>query len=101
VMFTADPINRRKDRMIVEAVFGIGESAVSGAVTPDHYVLDRNGAVKRKRIVHGGVLQEDELVALADMGRTLEQHFSGPQDIEWAMVHGRLYLLQSRPITTL
>jgi len=101
VMFTADPINRRKDRMIVEAVFGVGEQAVSGSVTPDHYVLDRSGAIKRQRLVNGGVLDPGELQALVDMGRRLEERFQGPQDVEWALLAGHLYLLQSRPITTL
>jgi pyruvate,water dikinase len=50
VLFTCDPVHRRRDRMVVEAVFGLGEAAVSGAVTPDHYVLKRDGTVKRARV---------------------------------------------------
>jgi pyruvate,water dikinase len=100
VLFTADPVQRRRDQMIAEAVFGLGEQVVSGQVTPDHYVLDRSGAVKREHLVHGGVLEVGELRELAAMGVRLEQHFGKPQDIEWA-IGDRLYLLQSRPVTTL
>ena len=53
VLFTVDPVQRRRDRMIVEAVFGLGEQVVSGEVTPDHYVLDRQGEVKREHLVIG------------------------------------------------
>jgi pyruvate,water dikinase len=100
VLFTVDPVQRRRDRMVVEAVFGLGEQVVSGEVTPDHYVLDRGGGVKREHLVHGGVLDGDELRELAAMGVRLEEHFGRPQDIEWA-IGDRLYLLQSRPVTTL
>jgi len=101
VLFTVDPVQRRRDRMIVEAVFGLGEQVVSGEVTPDHYVVDRSGAVKREQLVNGGVLDAQDLVALADLGRALEERFGCPQDIEWAIEGGKLYLLQSRPVTTL
>jgi pyruvate,water dikinase len=101
VLFTVDPVQRRRDRMVVEAVFGLGEQVVSGHVTPDHYVVDRTGATKRERLVSGGVLEPGELARLADLGRTLEERFGGPQDIEWAIADGELYLLQSRPVTTL
>jgi pyruvate,water dikinase len=101
VLFTVDPVQRRRDRMVVEAVFGLGEQVVSGHVTPDHYVVDRTGVAKRERLANGGVLEPGELVQLADLGRTLEERFGGPQDIEWAIADGELYLLQSRPVTTL
>ncbi len=101
VLFTADPVQRRSDRMVVEAVFGVGEQVVSGNVTPDHYVLDRAGAVMRNHLVHGGVLEAEELEQLAAIGRRLEEQFGLPQDIEWAIAEGDLYLLQSRPVTTL
>lgn len=101
VVFTVDPIQRRRDRMVIEAVFGLGENVVSGQVTPDHYVVDRSGAVKRERLHHGGVLAPDELARLAGLGRTLEKHFGTPQDVEWAIAGGEIFLLQSRPVTTL
>jgi pyruvate,water dikinase len=100
VLLTVDPVQGRRDRMVVEAIFGLGEQVVSGEVTPDHYVVDRSGVAKRERLTHGGVLEPDELVRLANLGRTLEERFGGPQDIEWAIADGELYLLQSRPVTT-
>jgi pyruvate, water dikinase len=102
VLFTADPVHGRKDRMVVEAAFGLGEQVVSGEVTPDHYVLDRHGAIKRGRVVAEQVLTEAECEQLARLGRQLDQLHGGPQDIEWAIDQGgTLFLLQSRPITTL
>jgi pyruvate, water dikinase len=124
VLFTCDPVRKRRDRMVVEAVIGLGEAAVSGAVTPDHYVLKRDGTV-RKAQVHeqpyaivadeaGGVAERalspdeggarkagDELLAkLARLGDDLEQRIGVPQDIEWAVQDGELYVLQARPVTT-
>jgi pyruvate,water dikinase len=101
VIFTADPVRRRRDRMIVEAVRGIGEQVVSGEVTPDHYALDRRGNVKRERVVGERVLTGEELARLGDLGRRLEERNGVPQDIEWAIAGGEVFLLQSRPITTL
>jgi pyruvate, water dikinase len=101
VIFTVDPVARRRDRMLVEAIFGLGEQVVSGQVTPDHYVVDRSGEVKRERIVNGGVLTPGDLAELARLGCVLEERFGSPQDIEWAIAGGELYLLQSRPVTTL
>jgi pyruvate, water dikinase len=101
VLFTCDAVQRRRDQMIVEAVRGLGEQVVSGHVTPDHYVVDRGGRVKREAVPNGGVLDPEELTRLADLGRLLEERFGMPQDIEWAFAGGDLYLLQSRPVTTL
>lgn len=101
VLFTVDPVQRRRDRMIVEAVRGLGESLVAGEVTPDHYLLDREGAVKREHLASPGVLTAPELAELAALGRRLEEHFGCPQDIEWAIADGEVCLLQSRPVTTL
>lgn len=100
VLFTIEPVARRRDRMLVEAVTGLGEQVVSGEVTPDHYVLDRQGGVRSERLPLGGVLSPDELAALAVLGRRLEEHFGCPQDVEWAIAQGALHLLQSRPVTT-
>jgi pyruvate,water dikinase len=123
VLFTCDAVHRRRDRMVVEAVIGLGEAAVSGAVTPDHYVIKRDGRV-RKAQVHeqpyaivagdgGGVTERalspeegrarkasDELLAeLARLGEDLEQRVGVPQDIEWAVEGGELFVLQARPVT--
>jgi pyruvate, water dikinase len=125
ILFTVDPVQRRRDRMVVEAVFGLGETAVSGSVTPDNYVIARDGQLKRSRIAQqphllvglpeGGTeeralspeeggratLGEDDLRRLAELGCLLEEHNGTPQDIEWAIAGGELYVLQSRPVTTL
>src|ERR687894_1001192 len=102
VLFTVDPVHGRKDRMVVEAARGLGEAVVSGEVTPDNYTLSRQGAVKKAKVVHDErVLTDEECVALARMGQKLADLHGVPQDIEWAFdAAADLYLLQSRPITT-
>ena len=101
VIFTVDPVRRRRDRMVVEAIRGVGEQVVSGEVTPDHYTLDRKGKVKREKIVDDRVLTDEELQRLGDLGRQLEERHGVAQDIEWAIVGEEIYLLQSRPVTTM
>jgi pyruvate, water dikinase len=101
VLFTVDPVQRRRDQMIIEAVYGLGEQVVSGQVTPDHYVVDRAGALKREHVPNGGVLDTAELRELAELGCSLEARFGAPQDVEWAIADGELVLLQCRPVTTL
>lgn len=101
VMFTVDPVNQRKDRVVVEAAFGIGENVVSGEVTPDYYTLDRKGALKKARVVDEQVLTESELADLVAMGLHLADLNGGPQDIEWAYDDTGLFMLQSRPVTTM
>ena len=124
VLFTCDPVRRRRDRMVVEAVLGLGEAAVSGQVTPDHYVLKRDGTLKKAHVAtqpfaivplpeggttereldpdRGGAqkLGEEHLRALARIGDDLEQRLGRPQDIEWALEGGEIYVLQARPVTT-
>lgn len=101
VLFTVDPVQRRRDRMVIEAVFGLGEQVVSGEVTPDHYVVDHSGTIKREHIVKQRVLEPEEIRQLVALGTHLAKHFGTPQDIEWGIEDGKIYLLQSRPITTL
>jgi len=100
VMFTIDPVNNRKDRVVVEAARGIGENVVSGEITPDYYTLDRKGTLKKSRIVDEQVLSESELADLVKMGLHLADLNGCPQDIEWAYDSTGLYMLQSRPVTT-
>jgi pyruvate,water dikinase len=123
VMFTVDPVRRRNDQMVIEAVLGLGEAVVSGLVTPDNYLARRDGRLKRSSVGRqdrmivgdreGGtstveldeeaaasqVLDEADIARLVDMGVRLEEEFGSPQDIEWAFEGGELYVLQSRPIT--
>jgi len=101
VMFTVDPVNHRKDRVVVEAARGIGEHVVSGEVTPDYYTLDRKGCVKKARIVDEQVLSEAELADLVRLGLQLAELNGCPQDIEWAYDDRGLFMLQSRPVTTI
>ena len=101
VVFTVDPVRRRRDRMVVEAVRGVGEQVVSGEVTPDHYSLDRKGKLKREKIVDERVLTDEELLRLSELGRKLEEKHRVAQDIEWAIVGDEIFLLQSRPVTTM
>lgn len=101
VLFTVDPVQGRRDRMVVEAAFGLGEAVVSGNVTPDHYVLDLEGVVKRSRVVDHPVLDERECRRLAQLGRHVVDIYGSAQDIEWAIDGaGALMVLQSRPVTT-
>jgi len=103
VLFTVDPVHGRRDRMVVEAARGLGEAVVSGEVTPDNYTLSRDGVVKKSRVVGAErVLSDADCAALAALGRQVADLHGGPQDIEWAFdADGRLFLLQSRPITTI
>ena len=103
VLFTVDPVHGRKDRMVVEAARGLGEAVVSGETTPDNYTMSRDGVVKKSKVVDAEpVLSDAECVALAQMGQKLAGLHGTPQDIEWAFdAAGDLYLLQSRPITTI
>ncbi len=99
VLFTADPITGRRRRAAIDAVRGLGEQLVSGAVNPDHYLVDvRTGAVIERR---GEILDDTRLRELADIGARIEGHFGKPQDIEWAIDDSKLWIVQSRDITTL
>ena len=80
---------------------GVGEHVVSGEGTPDYYSLDRKGAIKRSRIVDQQVMSEPELAQLVELGLHLAELNGSPQDIEWAFDDTGLYLLQSRPVTTI
>lgn len=125
VIFTVDPIGGEKDRIIVEAVWGLGEMIVQGAVIPDRYIvqkdtfdilakevseqkiqLTKKGGVTKevpvsKRKINLPKLSDIEVKNLARMAQKLQEHYFFPQDIEWAKEKGRLYIIQTRPITTL
>jgi pyruvate,water dikinase len=126
VMFTVDPSTGARDRLVIEAALGLGEVVVSGAVEPDTYIVAKDGprlvSVRVGRQSHalvpgpGGtveredldpqradarVLSDEEVLAVAALGLQVEQHYGEPQDTEWAYSGGRLWMLQSRPVTTL
>ncbi|MFC5746259.1 PEP/pyruvate-binding domain-containing protein [Actinomadura rugatobispora] len=97
VLFTADPVTGSRSRMIVDAAPGLGTAVVEGTVVPDHYALGPSPSGP-----DAGSLDRHRLRQLRDAGRRLQAHFGAPQDIEWAIdPDGTLWLLQSRPITTL
>ncbi|MBK9752067.1 MAG: phosphoenolpyruvate synthase [Nannocystis sp.] len=126
VLFTADPVLGRRGRAVIDASPGLGEAVVSGAVNPDHFVVEGEVVVvrqigdKRLRIDadadadDGGTRQvglaasdeacvsDAELHELVALGRRIEAHYGAPQDIEWALDGARRpAILQARPITTL
>jgi phosphohistidine swiveling domain-containing protein len=127
VAFSADPVSGRRGVAVVSGVYGLGSSLVSGECDADTWRIDRAGviieeAVANKRIAHRadpgsseGVhstqvapeqsdrpcLTHDQVRAVADLARRAARHFGRPQDIEWAIEDGTMYLLQSRPITSL
>ncbi|MFI6453138.1 PEP/pyruvate-binding domain-containing protein [Streptosporangium amethystogenes] len=127
VMFTANPVTGRRREAVIDASPGLGEAVVSGAVNPDHFVLDTaTGRITERRLgdkqvavrslAGGGVehvetpadpveracVTDAQLGALAELGDRVERHYGTPQDIEWAVdAAGVLWLTQARPITTL
>ncbi|MFK7915990.1 MAG: PEP/pyruvate-binding domain-containing protein [Pseudomonadales bacterium] len=127
VLFTANPTSGDRSEMIVNASFGLGEAIVSGAVTPDTFVVDRasltatQSAIGSKRAMVSATeqsgtkehvvpreqrsqlsLSAEQIRKLAELSLKAEQALGGqPQDIEWAMTQDRFWLLQSRPITSL
>jgi phosphohistidine swiveling domain-containing protein len=125
VMFTANPANGRRNEEVVSAAWGLGESVVSGSVTPDSIVVEketgrvisRETADKEVMTVYteGGteerpvpearrlrpVLDDEAAAKLVGYGARIEDHYGAPQDIEWALSDGELFILQARPITAL
>ena len=126
IAFSVHPVTEDRNQMIIEASWGLGEAIVSGQVTPDSYVvekeprniLDVNIAEKSKglfRSPKGGniwkeisektaneqCLSEKEILDLSELILRIEKHYGFPCDIEWAFEKGKFYITQSRPITTL
>ena len=124
VLFTANPLNGRRTEAVIDATFGLGEALVAGLVEPDHYVVrKRDGQILERKLgakslvirsAPGGDTVTEEVAAqdrqalpdqaireLVALGNRVEALFGSPQDVEWAWVDGRFFLLQSRPITSL
>jgi pyruvate, water dikinase len=127
VMFTIDPASGQREHLVIEGSFGLGESVVSGQVSPDRYVVEKQNMVILVRSVRpkeltievlpaGGttkrelsaeesqrpVLSDEEVLRLAALGLEIERAYSSPQDTEWAFDRdGQAWILQSRPITTI
>jgi rifampicin phosphotransferase len=124
VLFTANPLTGLRTEMVIDATLGLGEALVSGQVEPDHYVVDAEAgkiisktigakAISVRSQAGGGtsLIQEDshtkqaladaQILDLVRLGQQVVALYQFPQDIEWAWASDRLYLLQSRPITSL
>ncbi|MDJ0614349.1 MAG: PEP/pyruvate-binding domain-containing protein [Rhizobiaceae bacterium] len=99
VMFTADPVSRRRDRIIVSAIEGLGERLVGGEEDGESYTLSNEGALLESD-EGNELLSQEKLSALTELANSVEQACGAPQDIEWAFACDKLFLLQSRPITT-
>jgi pyruvate,water dikinase len=120
VVFTRDPLDLTGKQILIEASWGLGESVVSGRVTPDRFhvdresgkVLDRHISVKTTQCVSGKTapvppekqtapcLGDEQLRELAKLAGRIESFYGDPRDVEWAWADGRFWLLQARPITT-
>ena len=131
VMFTAEPHRSDRSKVLIEAVYGLGEAVVSGAVTPDSYLIQKDGLkIIDKRLVPQSrmlirnpnatgaedlnhevevpaelsdafKLDDSRIAEIAQYGLSLEEAYNHPQDVEWAMEGGVFYVTQTRPITTL
>ncbi len=125
ILFTANPLNGRRDQMLVNASWGLGEAVVGGQVTPDSITLEKashevikceiaeklvqtvrtNGGTvevpvpEKLRLVP--VLGDEETARLAQLGDQIEELYGMPMDIEWALAQGIIYIVQARPITAL
>ena len=130
ICFTVHPVTKDKHQMIIEAGWGLGEAIVSGQITPDTYIIDKRNftldhltvSEQEKMIVRARAgkevgankvvavppskrrkqkLTRSQIIKLAKLCARIEEHYGIPQDIEWALAGDKLYILQSRPITTL
>lgn len=123
VGFTLNPVTYDEEQLVIEAGLGLGESLVSGQITPDNYVVDKfSFEILGKTISHqafllkrgkSGVVKEEltqnqalkqklddqMIVKLAKQMVLIEKHFGHPCDVEWAVEKGKIYILQSRPVT--
>jgi phosphoenolpyruvate synthase/pyruvate phosphate dikinase len=126
IAFSVHPVTEDRSQLIIEAGFGLGEAIVSGSITPDSYVVEKesrriidiNIATQERALVkkpEGGnvwidipepkassqVLTEEQILELSKIILKIENHYGFPCDIEWAYEAGKFYVVQSRPITTL
>ena len=126
VAFSVHPVTQDRNQLIIEASFGLGEAIVSGQITPDSYVvekeprriIDKNVQTQKRKLCRsekGGnewrdipkkqgekqVLPDKEILELSDIIVRIENHYGFPVDIEWVKEKEKFYIVQSRPITTL
>ncbi len=126
VAFSVNPVDGNKQQIVVEAVWGLGDYMVQGVVTPDHYLVNRPNfnlhsrqvtpqtvmevfkhpsGVKEVKVPANKVdlpkITDEQIIEIAKLSDKLHKHYYFPQDSEWAMEDGKIYLVQTRPITTL
>lgn len=124
IMFTAEPVSGNRTVVSIDAGFGLGEALVSGMVSADLYKVKNDTVISKQispkklaiySLAEGGtvtqelppaqqekqVLTDQQIIAVAALGKKIEQHYSKPQDIEFCMASGEFFIVQSRPITTL
>ncbi|OQX51414.1 phosphoenolpyruvate synthase [candidate division CPR3 bacterium 4484_211] len=121
IEFTVDPISNNPKIITIEAIYGLGEGIVSGSITPDHYQVNKDSLeiVTKKIVPQDKMITQkgevavsrdwrkkqkisDQLIKeLAKIGKALEKHYQFPQDIEWAIWKNKIYIVQTRPVTTL
>lgn len=125
VMFSVDPVTNEKDRIVIESVWGLGEMIVQGSVLPDKYIVQKETfAILSKQISDQQIqlikkgqetkelevpkkirdkqkISDEEIVKLAKLADRLQKHYYFPQDIEWAKEGKNLYIVQTRPVTTI
>lgn len=121
IMFTINPITNNPTELSIEAAWGLGQPIVSGEVTPDQYLVEKSSdkiiykhlAKQTWQLTLAGKtnisrdyqevqkLSDQHIKELARIGLLIEKHYGRPQDIEWGMERGKLYIVQSRPVTTL
>ena len=101
VIFTADPVTGDNNSIVIEACPGLGDALVSGKVSPDRVVLDKKGLNVLSRTISAPCINNQTAQKLAKLAIKAESEFGCPQDIELAIHQGKIFLLQSRPITTI
>jgi pyruvate,water dikinase len=99
VAFTANPITGDRDEVVVTAVRGLGERLVGGEAVGDEWVV-RAGQARCRRSVEDAI-DAGHARRVAELARRAEAHFGSPQDLEWAIAAGQVFLLQARPMTAL
>ena len=99
VAFTINPSTNNEKEILIESVFGLGESLVSGSTIPDLYIIDKENGKLKSRKENKHILSDSELNEIVNLAKRIEEHYGAPQDIEWA-INGRIYIVQARPVTT-
>lgn len=126
VAFSANPATGSRDEIVIEAGYGLGEAVVQGTINPNLYIVDKNTLqlkdkqVKKqeKMLIRNEsgrnewvpvplnkqekqILDDNQIIQLAKITKNIEDHYEFPQDAEWAVENNRLFVVQTRPITTL